>query len=142
MLPTDDATSDLARVALIGDAFVDIQVSGLQRLPAWSEDRDCTGVQMLPGGSCANVARQLASLGRGELAAVLSKGMADITALTRAESVAVMAPQHPVLVAVGDPLQQLLEVTHGKGLGQAPAPALLGVIIHQLFEVLVKILEH
>lgn len=31
--------------------------------------------------------------GRGELAAVLTQGMADITALTRADSVAVMTPE-------------------------------------------------
>ena len=55
--------------------------------------------------------------GRGELAAVLTKGMADITALTRAESVAVMAPAEadaaPVakaLAGVSGELQVLLPI--------------------------------
>lgn len=55
--------------------------------------------------------------GRGELAAVLSKGTADITALTRAESVAVMAPAEadaaPVakaLAGVSGELQVLLPI--------------------------------
>jgi sugar/nucleoside kinase (ribokinase family) len=56
------------RVALIGDAFVDVCVSGLERLPAWSEDRSCSGVRMVAGGSCGNTARQLASLTHGEFA--------------------------------------------------------------------------
>jgi valyl-tRNA synthetase len=55
--------------------------------------------------------------GRGELAAVLTQGMADITALTRAESVAVMAPAEadaaPVakaLAGVSGELQVLLPI--------------------------------
>ncbi len=55
--------------------------------------------------------------GRGELAAVLTKGTADITALTRAESVAVMAPAEadaaPVakaLAGVSGELQVLLPI--------------------------------
>ena len=55
--------------------------------------------------------------GRGELAAVLNKGTADITALTRAESVAVMAPEEadaaPVakaLAGVSGELQVLLPI--------------------------------
>ena len=55
--------------------------------------------------------------GRGELAAVLTKGAADITALTRAESVAVMAPAEadavPVskaLAGVSGELQVLLPI--------------------------------
>ncbi len=55
--------------------------------------------------------------GRGELAAVLTEGMADITALTRAESVAVMAPAEadaaPVakaLAGVSGELQVLLPI--------------------------------
>ena len=56
------------RVALIGDAFVDFNLSGLQRLPAWGTDVPCAGVRMLPGGSCANTARQLGSLGGSSVA--------------------------------------------------------------------------
>jgi valyl-tRNA synthetase len=55
--------------------------------------------------------------GRGELAAVLTQGMADITALTRAESVAVMTPPEadaaPVakaLAGVSGELQVLLPI--------------------------------
>ena len=51
------------RVALIGDAFVDFNLTGLTRLPSWGTDVPCAGVRMLPGGSSANTARQLASLG-------------------------------------------------------------------------------
>jgi valyl-tRNA synthetase len=55
--------------------------------------------------------------GRGELAAVLTQGMADITALTRAESVAVMAsaeadaaPVAKALAGVSGELQVLLPI--------------------------------
>ena len=51
------------RVALLGDAFVDVQVAGLQERPAWGRDVTCDAVALLPGGSCANTARHLASLG-------------------------------------------------------------------------------
>lgn len=51
------------RVALIGDAFVDVQVSGVTDIPAWGTDVACSSVRLLPGGSCGNTARQLASLG-------------------------------------------------------------------------------
>lgn len=57
-----DATAPCCRVALIGDAFVDFNLSGLSRLPSWGTDVACAGVSMLPGGSCANTARQLGSL--------------------------------------------------------------------------------
>ena len=50
-------------VALIGDAFVDINLSGLTRLPAYGIDVPCGGVSITIGGSCANTARQLASIG-------------------------------------------------------------------------------
>ena len=54
-------------VAFLGDAFVDVQVAGVQTLPGWGEDAECQGVSLLPGGSCANAARHLASIGRDEL---------------------------------------------------------------------------
>lgn len=56
---------DAVAIALLGDAFVDVQVDGLSQLPAWGVDRACSSVRMLAGGSCANTARQLASLGGG-----------------------------------------------------------------------------
>ena len=54
-------------VACLGDAFVDVQVAGVAALPSWGEDAECQGVSLLPGGSCANAARHLASIGREEL---------------------------------------------------------------------------
>ena len=65
------------RVALIGDAFVDFNLSGLQRLPAWGTDVPCAGVRMLPGGSCANTARQLGSLGGSSIAASFFGAVGD-----------------------------------------------------------------
>lgn len=54
-------------VACLGDAFVDVQVAGVQALPGWGEDAECKGVSLLPGGSCANAARHLAGIGREDL---------------------------------------------------------------------------
>lgn len=51
------------RVAFIGDAFVDVQVSGVATLPSWGADASCDAVRLLPGGSCANAARHLGCLG-------------------------------------------------------------------------------
>ena len=48
-------------VAFLGDACVDVQVAGVQALPGWGEDAEAQGVSLLPGGSCANAARHLAS---------------------------------------------------------------------------------
>ena len=58
--------ASMKRAALIGDAFMDINLSGLTRLPQWGIDVPCAGVQLTVGGSCANTARQLASLARDE----------------------------------------------------------------------------
>ena len=58
----------MRRVAFIGDAFMDINLSGLARLPQWGIDVPCAGVRLTVGGSCANTARQLASLARDDLA--------------------------------------------------------------------------
>ena len=54
------------RAALIGDAFMDINLSGLSRLPQWGIDVPCAGVRLTVGGSCANTARQFASLAHDE----------------------------------------------------------------------------
>ena len=54
-------------VACLGDAFVDVQVAGVRALPSWGGDAECQGVSLLPGGSCANAARHLASIGQEEL---------------------------------------------------------------------------
>ena len=62
----NDASSlptHLPTVVVIGDSIVDISVMGMTHLPAWGADRDCSSVAMLPGGSAANVARQLGSIG-------------------------------------------------------------------------------
>lgn len=71
---TDDA---LPRVALIGDAFMDINLAGLVRLPQWGIDVPCAGVQLTVGGSCANTARQLASIGRDNFQASFFSGVGD-----------------------------------------------------------------
>lgn len=55
------------RVALLGDAFVDVQVAGVTALPVYGTDVSCSSVRLLPGGSCGNTARQLGSLGSGQL---------------------------------------------------------------------------
>ena len=60
----DDGHDVHHRIALIGDAFMDINLSGLARLPSWGIDVPCGGVKLTVGGSCANTARQLASVGR------------------------------------------------------------------------------
>mmetsp|Transcript_23031 Transcript_23031/g.58674 ORF Transcript_23031/g.58674 Transcript_23031/m.58674 type:complete len:335 (-) Transcript_23031:529-1533(-) len=62
-----DTTARLPTVVVIGDAIVDVQVSGLVQLPEWGKDRDCAAVSMLPGGSASNVARQLGSIGAGSV---------------------------------------------------------------------------
>ena len=56
----------MRRVALLGDAFVDVQVGGVAILPSWGTDVSCSSVRLLPGGACGNTARQLGSLGAGE----------------------------------------------------------------------------
>ena len=69
--------SSSRRVALLGDAFVDVSVAGLTQLPAWGVDRDCSSVRMLVGGSCANTARHLGSLCAGELSVYFFAGIGD-----------------------------------------------------------------
>jgi len=65
------------RVALIGDAFVDVQINGVSSIPAWGGCSECSGVQILPGGSCCNVGRQLASISGGELEALFFSTVGD-----------------------------------------------------------------
>ena len=62
---------------MLGDAFVDVQVTGLRTLPSWGQDTECQGVVLLPGGSCANAARHLASLGRGQLSVSFCSTVGD-----------------------------------------------------------------
>lgn len=52
-------------MALLGDIFVDLHADGVSGLPEWGEDRSASAVHLLPGGSCANTARQLASIAAG-----------------------------------------------------------------------------
>ena len=65
------------RMALLGDAFIDINLSGLVRLPSYGIDVPCQGVKMTVGGSCANTARQLASLGRQKISATFFSSVGD-----------------------------------------------------------------
>ena len=67
----------LPTVAMLGDAFVDVQVSGMYSLPSWGQDAECQGVQLLAGGSCANAARHLASLGRDQLTVSFCSAVGD-----------------------------------------------------------------
>ena len=69
--PSSSALADRLQmeVALVGDAFVDVQVGGVSQLPSWGADVSCSSVRLLPGGSCGNTARHLGSLGKGDLRA-------------------------------------------------------------------------
>ena len=62
---------------IIGDAIVDVSVAGLTALPAWGRDRSCESVSLLPGGSAANVARQLGSIAAGECIVVFLSTVGD-----------------------------------------------------------------
>ena len=62
---------------MLGDTFVDVQVSGLRSLPSWGQDAECQGVVLLPGGSCANAARHLASIGREQLLVSFCSAVGD-----------------------------------------------------------------
>ncbi|CAD7927673.1 unnamed protein product [Amoebophrya sp. A120] len=45
---------------VVGDAFVDVQAFGVERLPyRWDVDVECSSTALLPGGSAGNTARQL-----------------------------------------------------------------------------------
>jgi len=65
------------RAALIGDAFVDVQVGGVGALPCWGTDVACSSVRLLPGGACGNTARQLGALGGCELEAFFYSCVGD-----------------------------------------------------------------
>ncbi|CAE8663726.1 unnamed protein product, partial [Polarella glacialis] len=47
--------------AVIGDFFVDVQAS-IPELPKWDADVETKAIEVLPGGSAANTARQLHAL--------------------------------------------------------------------------------
>jgi sugar/nucleoside kinase (ribokinase family) len=49
-------------VFFLGDAFVDVQTSQVQSLPAWGEDRDVASISTFAGGSVCNAARRFAAL--------------------------------------------------------------------------------
>ena len=66
------AAKEMPTIVIIGDAIMDVQVSGLAHLPDWGKDRECQAVGLLPGGSAANVARQLGSIGAGECSVALT----------------------------------------------------------------------
>ena len=57
------------RVAILGDAFVDVQVGGVDALPRWGADVSCSSVKLMPGGSAGNTARQLGGLALAEMEA-------------------------------------------------------------------------
>jgi sugar/nucleoside kinase (ribokinase family) len=71
------APSTSVRVALLGDIFVDLQAHGVSGLPAWGEDRMASAVHLLPGGSCANTARHLASIARSSFCVSLFSTLGD-----------------------------------------------------------------
>ncbi len=73
----DSKGHELLQVAFIGDAFVDVQISGVATLPSWGTDTACSSCEMLPGGSCASAARQLGSLGRSFLSAHFFSAIGD-----------------------------------------------------------------
>ena len=47
------------QVLVVGDLFLDMQVNGIKSLPSWNEDCLVDNIELLPGGSSANTARQL-----------------------------------------------------------------------------------
>jgi len=49
-------------IAMLGDVFMDMQADGVVGLPEWGKDRTMSAISIIPGGACANTARQLASL--------------------------------------------------------------------------------
>ena len=71
------AAKEMPTIVIIGDAIMDVQVSGLAHLPDWGKDRECQAVGLLPGGSAANVARQLGSIGAGECSVAFFSTVGD-----------------------------------------------------------------
>eukprot|EP00967_Tisochrysis_lutea_P082472 scaffold114180_cov29-Tisochrysis_lutea.AAC.2 len=69
--------AEAPRVAMLGDVFVDMQADGVSGLPEWGMDRTAAAVHLLPGGSCANTARNLAGLARGALSVSLFSALGD-----------------------------------------------------------------
>ena len=64
------------KIAVLGDLFVDVQAS-IPKLPEWDADVATPGVDILPGGSAANAARQLA-VGRPALAVAQGRHPGDV----------------------------------------------------------------
>jgi len=60
-LPSAD-TKEKPSISVIGDAFVDILASGVQKLPSWGKDCYADSLSLHPGGSAGNVASNLARL--------------------------------------------------------------------------------
>lgn len=95
-------------VAFLGDAFVDVQVAGVQALPGWGEDAEAQGVSLLPGGSCANAARHLASIAQDELSVSFCTSVGDdefgkwFLARLKQEGL-LAAPEKSVVVLAGVP---------------------------------------
>ena len=56
------SAADRGAVLFLGDAFVDVQTSQVESLPAWGEDRDVSSVSTFAGGSVCNAARRFAAL--------------------------------------------------------------------------------
>jgi len=65
------------RVACLGDVFVDLQADGVSGLPEWGTDHSASAVRLLPGGSCANTARNLASICQGGISVSLFSTLGD-----------------------------------------------------------------
>ena len=47
---------------IIGDVFIDVQANNVTKLPRWNSDTQASSIEILPGGSAANTARQLHAL--------------------------------------------------------------------------------
>ena len=62
---------------MLGDAIVDLALCGCARLPAWGADVPVDSASLLPGGSCANTARQLGALGGKHLEVSLFATIGD-----------------------------------------------------------------
>ena len=50
--------------------------------------------------------------------------------------------QNSVLMTIGDPFQQLFEVTHGERFWKSNLAVLLGMIVHQFLEIFVEVFKN
>lgn len=54
----------MSMIAVVGDSFVDVVVSGVTELPReWGQDQPISGVALSLGGSALNCAASIANLG-------------------------------------------------------------------------------